>query len=90
MVFLSKIELTFTVSTRGCIVVPVALTDPELRVKAGDAIQLRGPSGCLNARIRQIEWLIGQRGHRFGFLLSEDVDESQISPEAEIWIENSR
>jgi hypothetical protein len=91
MVFLSKIELTFTVSTRGCIVVPVALTDPKLRVKAGDAIQLRGPSGCVNARIKQIEWLKGHPGlSRYGFLLSEDVNESQISPETEIWVENSK
>jgi hypothetical protein len=87
MVFLSKIEATFTVPTRGCVIVPVALTDPELRVKAGDVIQLRSPGGCVDARIKQIEWLTGFQGtSRFGFLLSEEVSHSQISLEAEIWI----
>jgi hypothetical protein len=90
MVFLSKIEVTFTVRTRGCVIVPVALTDPELRVRAGDAIQLRNHNFCLNARVKQIEWITGNQGLRFGFLLSEEVDESQIPREAEIWVENSK
>jgi hypothetical protein len=44
----------------------------------------------LNARVKQIEWITGNQGLRFGFLLSEEVDESQIPREAEIWVENSK
>jgi hypothetical protein len=91
MVFLSNIESKFTVSARGCVVVPVALTDPELRVKAGDAIQLRSPSSCMDARIKQIEWLkTGPGLSRLGFLLPEEIKESQIPPETEIWVEKSK
>jgi hypothetical protein len=88
MVFLSKIEGAFTVPTRGCVVVPVALTNPDLRVKAGDAVQLRGPNGCLDAHITAVEWLVRRdNGCRFGFLLSGNIDCSQIGSDAEIWIE---
>jgi hypothetical protein len=92
MVFFSKIESKFTVSSRGCVVVPVALTDnPELRVRAGDVIQFRSPSGCLDARIKQIEWLTRRPGlSHLGFLLSEEINESQIPLEAEIWVERSK
>ena len=91
MVFLSKVELTFTVPTRGCVVVPVALTDPELRVRTGDAIQLRSPGRCLDARIQQIEWIVRRPGPNcIGLLLSGEVDTSQIPPNAEIWVDNSK
>jgi hypothetical protein len=91
MVFLSKMEVAFAVTTRGCVVVPLTFTNPDLRVKVGDAVQLRGPTGCLNAHIRAIEWLTrGDDGCRFGFLLSEDIDCSRIPPDAEIWIEHSK
>jgi hypothetical protein len=89
MVFLSKMEHAFSVTTRGCVVVPVALTDPDLRVKAGDAVQLRSANGTLDARVAGIEWLTGRSGCRFGFLLSKDIDCSQIPPDAEIWVEKS-
>ncbi len=57
MIFLAKIECAFTVPGRGCVVVPVALTNPDLRVRAGDVVQLRGANGCLDAKIAAIEWL---------------------------------
>ena len=91
MVFLSKVETAFTVPTRGCVVVPFALTNPDLRVKAGDAVQLRGPNGCLDVHITAIEWLTRRdNGCHFGFLLSGNLDCTQIKPGAEIWVEDSR
>jgi hypothetical protein len=90
LAFLSKIELTFTVRTRGCVIVPIALTDPELQVRAGDAIQLRSHNFSLDTQIKWIEWITGNTGRRLAFLLPEEVDESQIPPEAEIWVENSK
>jgi len=88
MVFLSKIESTFSVAGRGCGVVPVALPESGPVVRAGDAIQLRGPNGTLDARIAAIEWLVRQdSGCRFAFLLSKGIDKSQVPQDAEIWIE---
>lgn len=79
------------VRTRGCVVVPVDLASSGVKVKAGDAIQLRGSNGCLDARISAIEWLVRRdNGCRFALLLSGDIDSSQIPEEAEIWIENKR
>lgn len=89
MVFLSKVETVFAVPTRGCVVVPVALTSPNVRVKAGDAVQLRVQNACLDVHISAIEWLTRRgNGCHFGFLLSENVDCSQITPDAEIWVED--
>ena len=90
MVFLSKMETAFTVPTRGCVVVPVADTNPEVRVKAGHAIQLRGPSGSVDAHISAVEWITRQsNGYQFAFLLSGDIDCSQIPKGAEIWVDQS-
>jgi hypothetical protein len=90
MVFLSKIEAAFTVPKRGCAVVPVNLTDRDLRVKAGDAVQIRGPNGRLDARIGSIERLVRRdNGCCIAFLLLGDIDRSQIGPAAEIWIESA-
>ena len=90
MVFLSKVETAFAVPTGGCVVVPVALTDPSVRVKPGDAVQLGSPSGCLEAHVSAVEWLVRRSNQsRFGLLLSGDIECSQISTDAEIWIEQS-
>jgi hypothetical protein len=91
MIFLAKIECAFTVPGRGCVVVPVALTNPDLRVRAGDVVQLRGANGCLDAKIAAIEWLTRRdNGCRFGFLLSGSIDCSRIDSNAEIWVEQSK
>ena len=90
MILLSKVEAAFTVPTRGCVVVPVAPIDPHVQVKAGDAIQLRGPSGCVDAHISSVEWLTRQsNGCQFALLLSGEIDCSQIPKDAEIWIDQS-
>jgi hypothetical protein len=90
MVFLSKMGAAFTVATRGCVIVPLAFTNPDLRVKAGDAVQLRSPTACLDAHIKAIERLTRRdNGVHVGFLLSEEVDCSQIPSGAEIWVEHS-
>ena len=88
MVFLSKVESAFTVSGRGCVVVPVVLTNPGFRVKAGDFVQLRSPNFCLDAHVFAVEWLTRRdKGCRFGLLLSGKIDCSQIGSDAEIWVE---
>jgi hypothetical protein len=87
MEFLSKIETVFSVPTRGWVVMPFAFTNPDLRVKAGDVIQLRDSKRCLDARVDRVEWLTrSDGGCHFGFLLSKEIDCSQIGPDAEIWV----
>jgi hypothetical protein len=91
MVFLSRIETAFSVPSRGCVVVPLALTDPDLRIKSGDVVQLRGPNGRLDARISAIERLTRRdKGCRLGLLLSGEIDCSQIGPDVEIWVEQTK
>jgi len=88
MVFLSKIEDTFIITGRGCVVVPVALTNPDLRVQNGDAIQLRSPNGTrLDTHIVGIELIKPISGPcRVAFLLSKEVAKADVPPETEIWI----
>lgn len=77
--------------TRGCVIVPVALTNPNVRVKPGDAVQLRSPNGCVDAYICAIERLVrDSAGYQFGFLLSGDLDCSAIPTDAEIWIDQNQ
>jgi translation elongation factor EF-Tu-like GTPase len=91
MEFLSKIQDVFTVPTRGCVVVPIGSSDLRLRVHPGDAIQLRGANGSVDARVTQIEWIKQESGPgRVGFLLSKEIIKSQIPDQGEIWIESSK
>jgi alpha-D-ribose 1-methylphosphonate 5-triphosphate synthase subunit PhnL len=89
MVFLSKVEAVFNIQTRGGVVVPVDFTNPDLRVRAGDGIELRGGSGCLKAKISSISFLKTRSGSRLGFVLSKEIDDCLKWSEAEIWIESS-
>lgn len=87
MVFLAKLESAFTVPGRGCVVVPAAVANPDLRIKAGDVVQLRGANGCPDAHIVAVEWLVRRdNGCHFGFLLSGTFDCSQIGLDTEIWV----
>lgn len=89
MVFLSNIEHVFTVPTRGCVIVPLAVTET---VAIGDTIQLRSGGACLDSRITGIEMITRQPGLpcKVGFLLSEEITKSQIPPGAEIWIRKAK
>jgi len=87
MVFLSKIEGIFTVPTRGCVIVPAEFSNPGVRVKAGDRIQIRNANQHLNVEIASVEWLSRPSGSHLAFLLPKEIELSQIPQEAEIWIE---
>lgn len=91
MVFLAKIETAFNVTSRGCVVVLAALTNPELRVRAGDAVQLRGRNGCGDTRVIAIERIQRQQKECcLGFLLSREIDCSGIGSDTEIWVEQPK
>jgi hypothetical protein len=84
-------ERAFSVAGRGCVVVPVALPESGPSVKAGDLIQLRGSNGTLDAHVTAVEWLVRQdSGCRFAFLLSKEINKSQVPPDAEICVEESK
>jgi hypothetical protein len=88
--FLSKIELVFTVQGSGCVIVPIGLTDPDLRVRVGDTVQLRSGTEKLDARIAGVELIEQSSGPcHVAFLLSSEIGKSQIHPEMEIWIGKS-
>lgn len=81
MVFFSKVEVAFSIPTRGCVIVPVAVTNT---VHNGDAIQLRTPGGDVaNTRIVGIEMI---KRSPVGFLLSKDVAKADVPPETEICV----
>jgi translation elongation factor EF-Tu-like GTPase len=89
MTFLSKVEDTFHISGRGCVIVPVvprSTLDFHLRVQ--DSIQLRNPYGkVLDTYIAGIERVCGPtvKG-RMAFLLPADVTESEVPKGTEIWL----
>jgi len=85
VIFLSKVEHSFTIPGRGWVVVPFEVTN---RVHIGDAIQLRSPNGdTIDSRIVGIELIKQLSGScRAAFLLSEDVAPEHSPAETEIWI----
>jgi hypothetical protein len=89
VIFLSSSEHVFIVPTRGCVIVPLALTET---VAIGETIQLRSGGACLDSRITGIEMITRQPGLpcKLCFLLSEEITKSQIPPGAEIWIRESK
>jgi hypothetical protein len=88
MILFSKIEAAYIVPTRGCVVVPIDFATPDLRVKAGDRIQIRNEGECIEAQITSVEWMVRSPGPgSFGLLLSKELDCSQITSNAEIWVE---
>jgi hypothetical protein len=88
MTFLSKVEHTWTITGRGCVIEPVALTNPDLVVHNGDAIQLRRPDGqVINTHIVGVELAKQLSGPcRVVFLLSKEVVKEDVPLETEIWV----
>lgn len=89
MVFFSKVEAAFTVPTRGCVIVPVAVTST---VHIGDAIQLRSPHGdVIDTWIVGIELIKKLSGPcDVGFMLSKEVAKENVPLDTEIWINDSK
>jgi hypothetical protein len=89
LVFLSTVEDTFSVSGRGCVLVPA---DPrsslDFRLRAKDPIQLRTPDGrILDTYVAGIELLCRPAvKDRMAFLLPKDVTKQDIPKGTEIWL----
>ena len=89
MLFFSKVVAAFTVPTRGCVIVPVAVTST---VHMGDVIQLRRLDGAvIDTRIVGIELIKKLSGPcEVGFLLSKEVAKEDVPMDTEIWINDSK
>jgi hypothetical protein len=89
MIFFSKVEAAFTVPTRGCVIVPTAVTTT---VHIGEAIQLRSPHGdVIDTRIVGIELIKNLSVPcEVGLMLSKEVAKEDVPLNAEIWINDSK
>ena len=93
MEFFSKIESIFTVTGRGCVIVPAipeGLAFP-FTLRTNDPIQLRGPAGAINTHIASISSLNVKPGpRRLAIVLPGEIAKSDVSLEAEIWAERRK
>jgi translation elongation factor EF-Tu-like GTPase len=83
---LAKVESVFSIRGRGAVVAVIWLSD--LRVKAGDPVQLRSADGQVrDTRINGIE-LIQKPGVECeaAFLLPGDIPSDAIAKGTEIWV----
>jgi translation elongation factor EF-Tu-like GTPase len=87
VLFLSKIEDIFRITGRGFVVL-LGTTEPGIRFKAKDLIQLRTPDGrVLDTHVAAIEFVSGPRvKSNLAFLLPSDVKEQDAPPGTEIWL----
>lgn len=89
MVLLSTVEDTFSISGRGCVLVPaVPRSSLDFRLRAKDPIQLRTPDGrILDTYVAGIEMLCGPAvKDQMAFLLPKNVTEQDVPKGTEIWL----
>ena len=89
MLFLSKVEDTFTITGRGCVVVPVApRPDCDFRLRPRSPIQLRRPDGrILDTYIAALEMVCGPEVKgRMAFLLPAEITKQDVPKGTEIWL----
>ena len=84
MILLSTVDDTFTVSSRGCVL--VLATEHDFSVRAFDPIQLRRPDGqTVNTHIASIEMLCGPQVHcRLALLLPKEI--AGVPKGTEVWV----
>ena len=88
MRFLSRVRHTFTITGRGCVIVPeISRFEFPYRVSVQDAIQLRKPDGqIVSTHIAGMELFTGLGVEdRVGFLLM-DIAKPDVPGGTEIWL----
>jgi hypothetical protein len=89
--YFSSVEETFMIQGRGCVIMPAWPPDFDFKLRSGDSIQLRNPSQVLDTQIASIEFVKVVAGpSRIAFLLPGDIAKSDVPPQTEIWIEDSK
>jgi translation elongation factor EF-Tu-like GTPase len=87
VILFAKVESSFEITGRGCVIVPVWLTDDKIRIK--DSIQLRSAEGKVReTHITGIEVLCGLNASdsRTGILVTRDVKKQDVPEGTEIWL----
>ena len=89
MTLFRKVEYVFNISRRGCVIVPVALSGADFKIRRKDQIQLRTPGGrVLDTRIASIELLKPQDGSacRMAIMLPRDLVKQDVPIGTEVWL----
>lgn len=83
---LGTIEAVFSITGRGTVIVPIWVGDVKVRV--GDAIQLRALDGKRrDTRVYGVELIKPQKGScQAAFILAPDIAKEEIVDGMEIWI----
>lgn len=90
MKLFAKIEHVFTVTGRGCVIVPLGLVFP-FSLRKNDSIQLRGPGGQIDTYIAGIGSINAKPDpRRVAIILPAEIVKSDVSAEMEIWAEPSK
>jgi hypothetical protein len=87
VILFAKVETSFEVTGRGCVIVPAWLTEDKIRVK--DSIQLRTADGKVReTHITGIEILCGLKpsDSRMAILVTQDITKQDVPEETEIWL----
>jgi hypothetical protein len=86
MVFLPRVESTFSVHGRGLVLVPEK-PETDFLIRAGTALELRTPDGrSLRTHITGVEFLKQATGPcDMALLITRDVNNDEAPPGTEIW-----
>ena len=87
MILFAKVETSFEVTGRGCVIVPAWLTEDKIRVK--DSIRLRTADGKVReTKITGIETLSGLKpsDSRMAILVTQDITKQDVPEGTEIWL----
>ena len=69
---------------RGCVIVPATPADPYFRLRVGDAIRLRQPTGrVIDTYVKSLHAV--PESSRMGFLLPQSLVTSDVPVHTEIW-----
>ena len=87
MRLLFKVEDTFSISGRGCVIVPAIPEGLDFRIRAKDQIELRTPEGrVLQTHIASVELAKRQNAPcRMVIMLPPDIEKQDVPTGTEVW-----
>ena len=88
MKLLCKVEDTFYISGRGCVIVPAIPEGLDFRIRAKDQIELRTPEGrVLQTHIASVELAKRQNAPcRMAIMLAADIAKQDVPTGTEVWL----
>jgi translation elongation factor EF-Tu-like GTPase len=92
MKLLCKVEDTFYISGRGCVIVPAIPEGLDFRIRAKDQIELRTPEGrVLQTHIASVEFAKRQNAPcRMAIMLPVDIAKQDVPTGTEVWLLHER